>query len=79
MTSSNSSNGTKRWFSISMLLLGIIVGGFSGIVRGDWLGRDAAKVVEHRVESHMQERFSSLKEDIQEIKADVKELLKIRD
>jgi len=73
-------NGTPRnWFSISMLLLGIVLGGFAGVLRGDWIGEEAAAAVEIRVESHMQERFGALKEDIQEIKDDLKELLRVRD
>lgn len=73
-------NGTpKNWFSISMLLFGIVIGGFAGILRGEWLGEDAAHAVEARVEAHMQERFGALKEDIEEIKDDLKELLRLRD
>ena len=79
MAGNPNNNSTKRWFSISMLLIGIVLGGFSGILRGDWLGREAAKAVEQRVEQRMQERFGALKEDIEEIKYDLKELLRAKD
>jgi hypothetical protein len=72
-------NSPRTWFSVAMLLFGIVLGGFAGVVRGDWLGRDAAQKVEQRVEARMQERFGELKEDIQDIKQDLKELLRSRD
>lgn len=78
MTNSTS-NGAKRWFSISMLLLGLVIAGFAGVLRGDWIGRSAAQEVEQRVEKRMEEKFEALKEDMQEIKSDLKELLRAQD
>jgi hypothetical protein len=73
-----SKNGS-RWFSISCFLLGLVLAGFGGILRGDWIGRKAAAEAEERIESRMQERFGWLREDMREVKKDLKELLRLKE
>jgi hypothetical protein len=37
------------WFAIAMFLAGALLTGSAGVIRGDWLGEDAAREVEERV------------------------------
>lgn len=65
-------DNTSRWFSISMFLLGVILAGAAGVLRGDWLGERAANAVEHRVEGRLERMENRLNKRLDEILDEVK-------
>ena len=64
----------KGWH-VAIFLAGLLVGGLAGVIRGDWLGGDAAQAVESRLKERVERIEERIHDDIKEIKEDLKRLL----
>jgi pyrimidine operon attenuation protein/uracil phosphoribosyltransferase len=42
------------WKDVALLLAGILIGGLSGVIRGDWVGKNAATAVKEIVNVQLQ-------------------------
>lgn len=53
----------EAWKAIALLSIGIIVGGLGGIIRGDWLGAEAA----HAVREESRREDEAIRQDMYRI------------
>ena len=70
-------NGIKAW-ALTAFLAGIVVAGLAGVVRGDWLGDEAAEHVREEITVYHDKDVDHLKEGQERIEAKLDELLRIQ-
>lgn len=70
-------NGVKVW-AITAFLAGLVVAGLAGIIRGDWVGRDAASEVRIEVLDIHDRDVVYIKEGQDRIEKKLDELLRIQ-
>ena len=66
------------WQSLAFFLGGLVVSGVAMILRGDFLGRQAAKEVERRLSERMDREIASVGRELREIKEAIVRLAKGR-
>jgi len=67
-----------NWFAISMFLAGLVVAGFAGVVRGDWLGSKHADAVEHRVNERVDREITEIRADLTYLRSRLDELIALQ-
>jgi len=70
-------NGHRGW-GVALFLAGALFAGTAGVIRGDWLGRDAAEEVKVEVTAAHDKDLGYMKEDMQRIEKKIDELLRIQ-
>ena len=70
-------NGTRAW-GVALFLAGALFAGTAGVIRGDWLGRDAASEVRIEVLDIHDRDTVYLKEGQDRIEKKLDELLRIQ-
>lgn len=64
------------WQMVASGLFGALSTGIVAVVRGDFLGKAAAKEVEERLTARMDREISAIHEDIKEVKEMIRGLIK---
>lgn len=71
-------NGNGKWSLATITFLaGLVLAGLAGVVRGDWLGREAASEVKSEVLVYHDKDIEHLKEGQDRIEKKLDELLRI--
>ena len=67
-----------NWFAMTMFLAGLVVAGFGGVLRGDWLGSTAAAAVEHRVSERADREIAEIRADLTYLRSRLDELIALQ-
>ena len=67
-----------NWFAVTMFLAGLVVAGFGGVVRGDWLGGTAATAVEQRVNERADREIAEIRADLTYLRSRLDELIALQ-
>ena len=67
-----------NWFAVTMFMAGIVIAGFGGVVRGEWLGDRAAEAVEQRVNERADREIAEIRADLTYLRSRLDELIALQ-
>lgn len=61
-------NGTKLGWGVALFLAGMVITGAGMVIRGDFLGSEAAEAVETRMTQRLDRELSYIRDQLREVK-----------